>query len=162
MTDNTTTALPVNDGIPDSRGRSDGGKTPDNDGHIVTAEEELAALKARLADESRKRAEEALLKELYPEVECDKLPEAVCQEAATAKIPLAAAYALYLRRRELAQAEGKIAARTAASESAGELTGSCGEVFYSIDEIRAMSRKEIRRSYKAILRSLEKGQSSAY
>lgn len=122
-----------------------------------SAAAELAALRAELAEKERMLAEEALLAELYPGVMLSALPEAVEREAREKKMPLAAAYALYLRRRELAAAEGKVAARLAAYESAGALGGDCGEPFYSIDEIRAMSRKEIRRSYKAILRSLEKG-----
>lgn len=122
-----------------------------------SAAAELAALRAELAEKERMLAEEALLAELYPGVIRSALPEAVEREAREEKMPLAAAYALYLRRRELAAAEGEVAARLAAYESAGALGGDCGEPFYSIDEIRAMSRKEIRRSYKAILRSLEKG-----
>lgn len=126
-------------------------------GSASDAAAELAALKAELAEKERIRVEEALLSELYPDVKRSALPEAVEREAAEKQMPLAAAYALYLRRRELAAAEGQVAAMLAAAESAGALSGDCGEALYSIDEIRAMSRKEIRRSYKAILRSLERG-----
>lgn len=122
----------------------------------VNAADELAALKAALAEAARRDAENALFEELYPDVSRDSIPEAVEREAAERNMPLAAAYALYLRRCELAAAEAKIAAKLAAAESAGALGGNCGEKLYSIDEIRAMSRKEIRRSYKAILRSLER------
>lgn len=123
----------------------------------VNAADELAALKEALAQKAKQDDENALLAELYPDVSRQSLPEAVEQEAAEKNIPLAAAYALYLRRRELAAAEAKIAAKLATIESAGALSGNCGETLYSLDEIRAMSRKEIRRSYKAILRSLERG-----
>lgn len=122
----------------------------------VDAAAELAALRAELAEQERIRGEEALLADLFPDVKRSELPEAVEREATEGHMPLAAAYALYLRRRELASAEGQVAARLAAAESAGALTGDCGEPLYSIEEIRSMSRKEIRRSYKAILRSLER------
>lgn len=121
------------------------------------AARELALLKFALAEKERIASENELLADLYPDVKRSELPEAVEKEAAEKNMPLAAAYALYLRRRELSEAEGQIAARLAASESAGAMKGDCGETLYSIDEIRAMSRKEIRRSYKAILRSLERG-----
>lgn len=133
------------------------GETVKNPVETEDAAQALAALRAELAEKERILAEEALLNELYPGVDRSALPEAVEREAAEKNMPLAAAYALYLRRRELSAAEGKVAAKLAAAESTGALGGDCGETLYSIDEIRAMSRKEIRRSYKAILRSLERG-----
>ena len=91
------------------------------------------------------------LQKLFPEAELDALPS----EVRESELPLAAAYALYdcrkRRLREIAEAEN----RRNAERAAGGVSDGDGGI-YSPDEVRRMTRDEIRKNYDAVLRSMRR------
>ena len=93
----------------------------------------------------------AELRELFPEATLDDLPT----EVKESELQLAAAYALYdcrrRRLREIAEAENK---RNAERSAGGISDGDDGS--YSPDEVRRMTRDEIRKNYDAVLRSMKR------
>jgi len=114
--------------------------------------------------ESARREELAEFASLYPDVELASLPD----EVRESNLPLAAAWALWERRhvhmhdvqmqRQSAGKEtnGGIAAAVSASEGLGSppLSPSGQPRLYTVGEIRAMSPREVRSRFPAILRSL--------
>ena len=120
-------------------------------------EGEIANLKHELEkkreDIDRKAREYAEFRELFPNVDPDCLdPEVI--SSVESGIPITAAYALY---------EKRIAAKNAATAAHNKATkqGGFGSVgrnaeieYFSPDEVRAMSRSEVRENYNKILRSM--------
>ena len=88
---------------------------------------------------------------LYPDLRLAQIPEEVWQSP----LPMAAAYAVYRRRAErdveLAEQEN----RRNRERAAGGIRQST-EIYYSPDEVRRMTQKEVRSNYDAILRSMQK------
>lgn len=90
---------------------------------------------------------------LYPDVKVSELP----REVRESELPLAAAYALYEKKNGcLAERAAEINRRNA-ERSAGGLA-SFPEIFYSPEEVRRMSQKEVRDNYEGILRSMKRWQ----
>ena len=126
---------------------------------IDTLKAKLAALKSEY--DEKKRAIERMSAELgefsalFPERSVDSIPDSVWKDVKDG-IPLAAAYALYEKKTAL-RAE---AARNANSKNGELSTGSIGrestESFYTPDEVRAMSRTEVRKNYSKIIESMKK------
>ena len=94
------------------------------------------------------------LGEVFPEADVKALPESVW-ESVRAGNSLAAAYALYERRmRNTAERSSGINAKNTYS-SAGKITGAAPE-FFTPDEVRTMSREQVRANYSKIIDSMKK------
>ena len=130
--------------------------TPDE---ISALKRELDLLKKEL--EEKKTAFEKMNREIgefgeiFPNKSVNSIPDSVW-ESVKAGIPLAAAYALY---------EKKTSARLEAAErinsknselSTGPVGRSTTENFYTPDEVRSMSRSEVRKNYSKIIESMKK------
>lgn len=149
-------------GAPADTGR---GEEPDPQAAKVRLSEELADLRKEI----RQKKEEKELFSLFPALEEDfdrsALPEEVLSLVKDG-VPLAAAYALFYcrgeRKRQLAAAEReKNRLRSAGSLGTGSGTpGRPGEGNFTLSEIAAMSRKEVRRYYREIMQSLADGGAS--
>ena len=159
-----------NEAIPEESSDTQLGQTQDD---IPTTEQEAVAeeseaellrkeldtLRAELEEKNktfeRMSREIGEFSEIFPEKSVNSIPDSVW-ESVKAGIPLAAAYALYERK-------NTVRADTASriNERNGEIsTGAVGrattENFYTPDEVRAMSRTEVRKNYSKIIESMKK------
>ena len=126
---------------------------------LASLREELCRLRAEL--EERKNSLERLGKEisefseLFPNEPLTALPDSVW-ESVRGGIPLAAAYALYRRKTELRIEKANATNRKNNEMSTGAIGRDTTENFYTPDEVRAMSRSEIKKNYSKILDSMKK------
>ena len=128
---------------------------PSKDDEKRALEEEIAALRTEL----RQKREEKELLSLFPELEGATLPDEVTAMAETG-IPLAASYALFYcqtQRKQQLAAEEQVKNHGRSSGSLGSGDGGAGEGGFTLAEISMMSPKEVRKHYREILRSLERG-----
>ena len=88
---------------------------------------------------------------LYPDLRLAQVPEEVWQSP----LPMAAAYAVYRRRAEREMEIAEQENRKNRERAAGGIRQST-EIYYSPDEVRRMTQKEVRSNYDAILRSMQK------
>lgn len=93
----------------------------------------------------------------YPDTPWEEVPDSVKQSAAERGIPVAAVYGVYLTHREQTRRSALAALARATEQSPGLPRGALGERLYSIEEMRAMPPKEIRRRYGSLLASLRRG-----
>lgn len=119
--------------------------------------EELRRLRALIADGEQKKREKTAFAELFPKVSPDDVPDSVREYAVAEGLPLVAAYAMYVCRAE--REKGRIGDKLAdsATRSSGSVENCRAEELFSIEQIRAMSPKEVRRHYKAVMKSLSRG-----
>ena len=121
--------------------------------------EELCRLRAEL--EEKKSSLERLGKEisdfseLFPGEQLTSLPDSVW-ESVRGGIPLAAAYALYKRKTELRAEQASLVNKKNNGMSTGAIGRDTTENFYTPDEVRAMTRSEIKKNYSKILDSMKK------
>ena len=126
---------------------------------LASLREELCRLRAEL--EERKNSLERLGKEisefseLFPNEPLTALPDSGW-ESVRGGIPLAAAYALYRRKTELRIEKANATNRKNNEMSTGAIGRDTTENFYTPDEVRAMSRSEIKKNYSKILDSMKK------
>ena len=124
----------------------------------LSLESEIASLEGELEkkrEETDKKAREyAEFKELFPNANLDELePEVLAMTEAG--VPLSAAYALYEKRLKARNAAVK-AHNMATKESGFASVGnSANEEFYTPDEVRSMTRTEVKQNYQKILRSMK-------
>ncbi len=130
----------------------DGDKT-----ELEACREKIRQLSAVIDDIKRQTREKKIFGELYPKVAIDEIPDAVLKEAKDEGIPLAAAYALYARRLEIESENAAEKLIKSAVRTSGAVSQPPPERLFSIDQIRAMSAKEVKRQYKAVMKSLAKG-----
>lgn len=121
--------------------------------------EELVLLRAEL-DEKKSSLERlgkeiSEFSELFPNEPLTSLPDSVW-ESVKGGIPLAAAYALYRRKAELRAEQANIINKKNNEMSTGAIGRDTTDSFYTPDEVRAMSRSEIRKNYSKILDSMKK------
>lgn len=102
------------------------------------------APKADVSDEFRR---------LYPDVAEGDVPDEVW-ESARGGIPLEAAYALWERRQQVRRADAETANRKNATEAWGR-TDAAAEQYFTPDEVRSMSEREVRKHYSRILESMK-------
>lgn len=122
-------------------------------------EAEIAGLETELErrreETDRIAREYAEFRQLYPDVNPDELAEEVLESMASG-IPMCAAYALYEKRQAVKNAAAAAHNRATRQSGFGSVgRGSEGE-YYTPDEVRAMTRIEIKQNYQKILRSMEK------
>ena len=138
---------------------SAGENESDSPGEIGTLREELMLLRAEL--EERKHELERLGKEisefseLFPNEQLSSLPDSVWERVKEG-VPLAAAYALYRRKAELRAEQASLVNKKNNGMSTGAIGRDTTESFYTPDEVRAMSRSEIKKNYSKILDSMKK------
>ena len=132
---------------------------PSEKDELESMREELCRLRAEL--EERKNSLERLGKEisefseLFPNEPLTALPDSVW-ESVRGGIPLAAAYALYRRKTELRIEKANATNRKNNEMSTGAIGRDTTENFYTPDEVRSMSRSEIKKNYSKILDSMKK------
>lgn len=120
---------------------------------------ELEALRTELEEKKkvfeRMSREIGEFSEIFPERSVNTIPDSVW-ESVKAGIPLAAAYALYERKNAVrADAASRINERNG-EKSTGAIGRTSTENFYTPDEVRAMSRSEVRKNYSKIIESMKK------
>ena len=121
--------------------------------------EELVLLRTEL--EEKKNELERLGKEisefseLFPNEPLTSLPDSVW-ESVRGGIPLAAAYSLYKRKTEIRLEKANITNTKNSEMSTGAIGRDTTDGFYTPDEVRAMSRSEIKKNYSKILDSMKK------
>lgn len=93
----------------------------------------------------------------YPDVAWEEVPDAVKQRALAEGIPVTAVFQEYLELREQRRQAAEQAVLRATAQSPGLPGGAVGERLYSIDEMREMPAKEVRRRYGSLLASLRRG-----
>lgn len=118
---------------------------------------EVERLRRELA-EARSAAERIVagfeeLTDLFPGADLSSMPDEF-RQAVRRGVPPAAAYALELRRREVESARAAEAQRLARETSAGGLNASAPTLL-SPDEVRAMSREEVRQNFSRIVESMK-------
>ena len=93
--------------------------------------------------------------ELFPDVAMESVPEAVW-ESVRAGSSLAAAYAIYERRAHMNELRTGGINKRNAELSAGFAGKGTASEYYTPDEVRAMSQREVRANYSKIIESMKK------
>ena len=109
----------------------------------------------RLAELQRRQSIDAEYLEfarLFPGCDVSSLPDSVC-ESVRAGVPLAAAYALYEKKKSFESYEAHEKNSKNASLSF-PISESGTEKYFSPDEVKSMSREEVRTNYKRIIESM--------
>ena len=131
---------------------------PQPDRELECLRRELRELKSEMEAQrrafDRMGAECAEFCELYPEASPTDLPDQVW-ESMRRGVPLAAAYALYQRRRACIEEAAKRLNAENKSRSPGCVESPTGG-YLSPDEVRAMTPAEVRANYQSILLSMQK------
>ncbi len=116
--------------------------------------QELSQLRSEWEEQERIMRCRMEFCELYPDIDVDNLPEEV---AAQTTLPLAAAYALYERKRlRAAQLAAQANAENEQKSSGAIHHDGEGDGEYTIDQIRRMSAGQVHRNYQSILHSLKR------
>ena len=131
-----------------------------------TPEDEISALRAEVARLTReleqKQTEMQRVGEqigefaaLFPSVSPSEIPESVWDSVKEGNT-LAAAYALYHRREQIkAQRVNEINQKNAQLSTGSAGRGASGE-YFTPDEVRAMSQRQVRANYSKIIESMKK------
>ena len=90
---------------------------------------------------------------LYPDIVEGDAPDEVW-ESVKGGVPLEAAYALWERRQQVRRADAEAANRKNA-EGAWGRTDAATEQYFTPDEVRSMSEREVRKHYSRILESMK-------
>ena len=116
---------------------------------------EVERLQNELAKKEREQQEQGRqwqeFAALFPGVSVDRIPESIWEQVRSG-IPLRAAYALYEKE---AERQREVNQRNA-SRSAGAIGGMPDSGYYSPEEVRRMSAKEVRQKYGLIVESMKK------
>ena len=120
-------------------------------GELKALREEIAARDARL---SKTSAEYAEFRTLYPSVPFEAIDDCVMEDVKRG-IPISAAYALAERRRLIAEEQAARVNRENRNRTAGAILAT-DEDYFSPDEVRQMTRQEVRTNYPKILASMKK------
>ena len=120
--------------------------------------EELKSLRSeveRLRAEAQRLAEGyAELMDLYPSAQLSSMPDSF-NEAVRQGVPPAAAYALEMRRREVRAKRAEAARKSAEKASVGKIS-TVDDGLFTPDEVRGMSRREVRENYGRIMESMRR------
>ena len=128
--------------------------------------DELDALRAEIAELkealSKKSAEADMIKgqlgefsALFPNVSPEDIPEEVWESVAVGD-SLAAAYALYHRKEQLRRNHVRELNNKNAELSTGKVGVDSAKEYFTPNDVRAMSRSEVRANYSKILDSMKK------
>ncbi len=117
-------------------------------------QKEYETLKEDCRLQAHRSAQQAEFRVLYPEVDIDSLPDCVTNDPS---LPLAAAYALYERKKAQSALQAQAQNEANLQKSSGAVRGAgAQDGIFSLDEIKEMSGKDIRTHYADVLRSLKK------
>ena len=144
---------------PDPAGMApDPGAVPADSAELSELREELTRLREELSHREavslRLGRECAEFRELYPDVPLSSVPDTVWDSVRDG-IPLPAAFALAERKRLLLDRAAKESNRRNLSRSSGEV-GQEAPGYFSFEEVRRMTRDEVRENYNSILLSMQK------
>ena len=128
----------------------------------TSAETELEALRAEVQKlkaeiENTKRLETELLDftEVFPEQDIRTIPDEVWQNVRKGN-SLAAAFALFERKKAHLEAKATEVNQINAYRSSGRAGSDTASEFFSPDDVRAMSQSEVRANYSRIIESMKK------
>ena len=126
---------------------------------IESLKAEIEALKASIKqkDEQQERLTRELgeFTELFPETPPSAIPEEIWEEVRRG-IPLAAAFALREKKEQMRMAKiGEINKQNTLRSPGMAGVGTAGE-YFTPDEVRAMSRGEVKANYEKIIASMKK------
>jgi len=137
---------------------------PEENGSVPTPEEEIKEsfeepvssdfdrLEA-LKNHERTAAEYREFSELFPGVSLSELPDSV-NDSIRAGVPLAAAYALYHRKKEAAMAAASAINEKNRERSFAVRKNDSSDSYFSPSEVREMSPSEVRANYSKIIDSM--------
>ena len=130
-----------------------------NEDELTRLREEVTQLRDML---SKKEAEqEQILREmgefnrLFPEIPIKQVPDSVWQRV-EGGLPLSAAYALYERETRLSALRAEEINRKNAALSPGKAGKDTAGEYFSPDEVRAMSQKQVHDNYAKIMESMKR------
>ncbi len=133
--------------------------TPDGGESIESLRAELEELRRELTEKKceleRMSHEIGEFSTLFPDTPISTLPDSVW-ESVRAGTPLAAAYALYEKKAAMRRADAERVNEKNGRISTGSVVSGTREAFFSPDEVRAMSREEIKANYSKILDSMKR------
>lgn len=131
---------------------------PSPEEELTRLREELAELRREIAghreEVERIGKECAEFRTLYPGVTADDLPDDALEDMRRG-LPLAAAYALSERRRVITLQQADESNRSNRLRSSGAVERK-DSGYFSPDEVRSMSREDVRKNYRSILLSMQK------
>ncbi len=125
--------------------------------------EKLRAEVQRLTEELDRKSAEAErvasqiseLYELFPDTDVSRIPDEVWESVREGN-SLAAAYALHAKKQQQREQNAKAVNDRNAALSAGHAGSGTTNEYFTPDEVRAMSRGEVRANYTKILESMKK------
>lgn len=112
------------------------------------------ALSAKDAEQEKAIRELGEFNRLFPEVPLQSVPDQVWHNV-NEGIPLSAAYALYEKKQHMDAARAEQINRQNASRSAGRAGRNTAGEYFSPDEVRAMSQKQVHENYAKIVASMK-------
>lgn len=128
-------------------------------GELDSLRAEVERLKSLLSRQEQQR--EAAIKEiedfhrLFPDVSLREIPPSVLETRERMAIPLNAAYALYEREWQLERARADAINRQNASRSAGRAGTDTANEYFSADEVRKMTPKQVHENFSKIRESMK-------
>ncbi len=126
---------------------------------LTRLREEVKALKASL--EQRQNETTEAMRELeefhrlFPDISVRQIPDEVWKQVEEG-LPLRAAYALYEKESRLAVYRAEAVNKRNAAQAAGKIGGGASVDYFSPDEVRAMSQRQVRDNYTTIRESMKK------
>ena len=157
--DDVIEEMPENDDLPSNTDTEKEEEEMPKDTEIDSLRAEIEALRAEL--DAKKREGERLFSEIaelaltFPYITLNSITEEIWQSSKEG-IPLAAAYALYEKKREAANGYAKEINKRNAQRSSGAVTNSGDSGYYTPAEVRKMSSDEVKKNYKFIIESMKK------
>jgi len=128
-------------------------------GELDSLRAQVQELRERLAEREREREESLRELEdfhrLFPHVPVRQIPDRVWDDRGRG-IPLSAAYALYERELAVTQAQAERINQANATQSAGRAGVDTANEYFSPDEVRRMTRAQVRQNYTKIRESMKK------
>lgn len=116
---------------------------------------ELDQLRKDKSLKANLEAELKILMSLFPELTADEIPDEVFQNTDNGK-GLAAQYALWYLTDKKQKEETQKTNEKNAKSAPPDIEGAGEETFFTPEMVRTMSDKDVRRHYKAIMKSMEK------
>ena len=150
---------PENETEDETEDETENEETKPDASELAYLKAELETLKKELAESrafySRLEGECAEFSELYPGVSLSSLPDSIWQSVKKG-VPLAAVYALEVRKAELDTLRAQKINTLNRNMSSGALEGDSRSDYFTPDQVRAMSAAEVRANYTKIVNSMSK------
>ena len=159
MEDTSTSDSPIPEGPCLEDGTGADNEVDERDEEIQTLREEVKRLtdelEARAAIADKIAAQIGEFSALFPEVPVETVPDEVWDSVKSGS-SLAAAYAVYARKAYMSEQRASNVNKRNARNSPGVAGKGTASEYYTPDEVRAMSQKEVRANYSKILESMKK------